>query len=329
MRSVVSDDLLSSRYSGGRCSRTVYYFRAIWRTLGVMLSCVRALDRYDAVVIQRVIFAPPFSWLLGRVRRKVAFDFDDAIYTTDGLDRGWLDRLQAWLRRKAVADTLRNVGHAIVENEQNRSFAAEYCPGASVITGPIDTDRYTPRPSLSGGQADGVVLGWVGKPATEPYLDLIRNPLSEVGRRHPGARLVLVGAERFDVPGLRVERRPWSLESEVADLWEFDIGLMPLPDDTWTRGKGGYKLLQYMALGIPSVASPVGINAEIVDHGTDGYLATTAQEWVDCLSRLIRDAEQRHLMGRSARCKAESRYSLVTSGARLLSILARLSRGPA
>ena len=322
--SVVPDQLLRARYAGGRAYRVVYHLTVLWRTVQIVLSCLACAGRFDAIVIQRVILPPPLAKLLGRIRRKVVFDFDDAIYLTDGLEQGMFSRLQGWLRRGAVAHTLSNVGHAIVENCYNRSYATRYCPGASIITGPIDTERYTPGAGASG---DEVVLGWVGKQSTESYLNLIRPALSEIGKRHPNVRLLLIGAEKSTIPGLRVERRAWTLESELQDLWQFDIGLMPLPDDAWTRGKGGYKLLQYMALGIPAVASPVGVNSEIVADGESGFLARSQDDWVDCLSRLICDEALRGRMGSVGRLRAEQRYSLRESSTRLLEILRELARG--
>jgi glycosyltransferase involved in cell wall biosynthesis len=121
---------------------------------------------------------------------------------------------------------------------------------------------------------------------------------------------------------------PWSLESERDHLSRFDLGIMPLPDNRWTRGKGGYKLLQYMALGLPSVASPVGVNQEIIADGVNGYLARDEGEWVGRLAELVADAEKRRALGATARQLAEERYSVRAATPRLLEILRRAARAP-
>ena len=218
---------------------------------------------------------------------------------------------------------LRSARHAIVENDYTGRYAKQFCEHVSIITGPIDTDRYLPSHREVGS---GVVLGWTGSRSTEPYLELIRDPLVELGRRYKELQLFLIGADAFEVEELRVIRRDWSLETEGPDLSEFDVGLMPLPDDPWTRGKGGYKILQYQALGIPVVASPVGINREIVEPGVNGFLASTASEWVEHLERLIHDSALRRRMGDAGRKKAEAEYSLKTSRSRFFQILESVAK---
>jgi glycosyltransferase involved in cell wall biosynthesis len=131
----------------------------------------------------------------------------------------------------------------------------------------------------------------------------------------------LVGASAVTHDRIRIEHRSWSFESEVNDLASFDVGLMPLPDDPWTRGKGGYKLLQYGAMGLPVVASPVGVNTEIVEEGVTGFLADSEDRWVESLLRLVDDAELRSRMGNAGRDRIVERYSLDQSSRRLIGIL--------
>lgn len=315
---VVSDALLARGRSSARWVRVTYYLRCLWQAIRVGLRCLLLARNYHVLFIQKVVFPFPLPWLLRRHRKKVVFDFDDAIFTTDTPPKGWLDRVRRVQNAHGVAQMLRSAGHAIVENRYTGEFAGRYCRCVSTITGPVDIERYRPgrRETRS-----GVVLGWIGSRSTERYLELIRDPLAELGHRYAHVRLSLVGAESFDVASLRAVRHDWSLETEGEHLRRFDIGLMPLPDDPWTRGKGGYKLLQYLALGIPVVASPVGINREIVAPGENGFLASTASEWVDHLERLIRDAPLRRRMGNAGRMKIASEFSLETGRVRFLSIL--------
>jgi len=326
VRVVIPDRLFSWAASGGQARRFAYCFRVLWRSLWIGLWTAWTAPRYDVIFIQRVLFPFPIPWILRRYRQKIIFDFDDAIFTTHVAHTGRMGRLRAWFRGRGLPPVLRMACHAIVENTYTATYAAQHCPAVSIITGPIDTDRY--RPGQKTGRK-GVVLGWIGSRTTTRYLELIRAPLTELAHRHPRLSICLIGAEGFEPDGLPVTLRRWSLETEVADLQTFDIGLMPLPDDVWTRGKGGYKLLQYLSMGVPVVASPVGINREIVKDGVNGFLAASDREWMTGLERLIRDPDLRRRMGADGRGKMEACYSLKQSSQRLLQILASVATGRA
>ena len=321
---VAPDAWVASAGGEGRADRWLYYLRSFWRTFRVGWSCVWWVHRYDALFIQKVLFPFPVPRCLRFSRHKVLFDFDDAIFTTEAPGEDWSARLRTWRHRRGLPQMLRAACHAVVENPYTRSYAERYCPEVSILTGPIDTERYCPR----GREADGeVVLGWIGSRSTARYLDLIRAPLAELGLRYPHLRLCLIGAGAFEVEGLRTDGQDWSWETEVAALQRFDVGLMPLPDDSWTRGKGGYKVLQYFAMGLPVVASPVGINRELVEEGDNGFLAACDAEWVAHLERLIGDSKLRRRMGEAGRRKMEACYSLKRSSRRLLQILESVAGG--
>ena len=177
----------------------------------------------------------------------------------------------------------------------------------------VDIDRYF----VPVGDADRrLTIGWIGTPTTAKFLSGIAEVLKNIVNKY-GARMVAVGSNPKQFRGLPVEVRPWQENTEVKEIQGFDIGVMPLPDDPYERGKCGYKLIQYMACGKPVVASPVGVNAEIVKDGENGFLATTTQEWIDALSRLIEDSELRFSMGKEGRSLVESDYSLQIQAPRL------------
>lgn len=298
--------------------RLVYYLLSWVRTFWIGCLCVWALWRYDVVFIQKILLMTPFALLLRPFRRKIVFDFDDAIFTLEDPTATWLTRLRTRRRQSGLPLMLQAAHYAIVENAYTADYARQFCPSVSRITGPIDTDRYAPG---DGHRSDQVVLGWIGSPTTTRYLALIQEPLRELARRYDHVSLCLIGADAFEVPDLPVRRLPWSLETEVGHLQSFDIGLMPLPDDPFTRGKGGYKLLQYMAMGLPVVASPVGINCEIVTHEVNGFLATTPDDWVRALEKLILDANLRKTMGYQGRRHMVGHYSLTKGSQTLWRIL--------
>jgi len=294
-----------------------YYLWATWRTLICGLRVYRQAGSFDLLFIQKVILPPPVRWLLRHRRPPLLFDFDDAIFTTEVRQRNWL---AAWKQRrntKGMPAMLRLADRTVVENEYTGDFAARHCPAVTTITGPIDTERYRPAASRN-TEESRVLLGWIGSATTLPYLDLIAAPLRRLAARFPHLQLRIIGAVDVDIQGISVEASPWSLESEVRELQSFDIGLMPIPDDPWTRGKGGYKLLQYMATGLPVVTSPVGINRQIVRHDVDGFWARTSDEWEEHLARLIEDPQLRAEMGERGRASMEAEYALAPSSQRLL-----------
>ena len=308
-----------------------YYLWASWRTAVCGLQAWFEAFDVDILFIQKVVFPAPVRWLFRLSRPIIVYDFDDAIFTTE-LQAGanWLAALKARRNARGLPAMLSLADRAIVENEYNGAFARTYCP-TTTITGPVDTGLYggTSPEGSADRSADGfgngqVVLGWIGSATTLQYLELIRAPLSRLGKRFPNLRLDVVGAEAPAMNGLPVQSRPWDLEREAEDLRGFDIGLMPMADDAWTRGKGGYKLLQYMASGLPVVTSPVGVNREIVSDGESGFWATDELEWEEKLARLVQDRELRLEMGQRGRAVVQARYALNLHQERLLEMLLSL-----
>jgi glycosyltransferase involved in cell wall biosynthesis len=188
----------------------------------------------------------------------------------------------------------------------------------------VDLARYGSREwSRAPASCDGVpVIGWIGSPATAKYLELVRQPLADVCSGGK-ARIRLIGTGDPHWPKTPYEVLPWTEETEVPLLETVDIGIMPLPDTPWERGKCGYKLIQYMACGKPVVASPVGVNQQIVNHGDNGFLAESAEQWVGSLSRLMEDADLRCRMGASGRALVERTFAIQVTAPRLAALLRR------
>jgi len=313
---VVTPDATVER--SGIFSGLWYYVRSYFRALYTGWMCVLTASRYDAILIQKALFSFPIPRLLRRYKHKIFFDFDDAIFTLENPRASWINRMRTRRRAAGLPAMLQCAHHAIVENAYTAEFAARYCAGVSQLTGPVDTARYSPT---SKAPSKKVVLGWIGSPTTTRYLDLIRAPLIALARCHPQLELHLIGAGDFDLDAVPMTHENWTIETEVGHLQAFDIGLMPLPDDPFTRGKGGYKLLQYMAVGLPVVASPVEINREIVAHGETGFLAETDAEWIAFLGKLIGDKALRTRMGTAGRARVVAHYALEKSGEQLLGLL--------
>jgi glycosyltransferase involved in cell wall biosynthesis len=259
----------------------------------------------DLVVLQRrLLRLHDFGRLRGAVRRLV-YDFDDAMPYRDPF-RGKPEstaRANRFLRTCSEAD-------AVVAGSEALADLARTCAPRAVFTAPtpVDAARYGPAPDP---RAPGAPLrpGWIGSRATLPYLEAIAAPLARAAAALPGTRLVVVADAAPVLPGVPFDLVPWSGEGEAAALRSMDFGLMPLGDDPWSRGKCAFKLLQYGATGIPSIASPVGANLAVVEEGRTGLLAGDAAAWEAAILALGRDPGLRARLGAEARRQAESRWS--------------------
>jgi glycosyltransferase involved in cell wall biosynthesis len=168
------------------------------------------------------------------------------------------------------------------------------------------------------------VIGWSGSHSTLPHLDALRPVLQELSRRRP-FRLLVVGSPEYRIQGVESSSRPWRAERELEDLHEMDIGIMPLPSDPWTSLRSHLKVRQYMGVGLPSVASPIGVNRGLIQHGVNGYLAASEDEWLWCLTRLLDDPELRCDMGSKARTTIEECCSGEIWAGTVLQILNRVA----
>ncbi len=181
----------------------------------------------------------------------------------------------------------------------------------------VDTERYQTRPSPD---SPVITIGWMGSPATAPYLHRLA-PVLQTLAANQNIRWVAVGANPAQLETLPLTVWPWTEAGEVADIQQFDIGIMPLPDEPFERGKCGYKLIQYMACGKPVVASPVGVNSVIVRHGIEGFLASSTEQWIEALQTLVDDAALQQQMGQAGRARVEAEYSLQVTAPKLECLL--------
>lgn len=279
---------------------------------------------YDVIFIQRVLIPRILLRFLKKINDNIVFDFDDAIYAIESPQANLINRLRANRNRDHLPAIFTISKAVIVENEYNKRFAEQFAHDVYIITGPIDTQRYAPKNSnLPKKSNDDIIIGWIGSSSTSAYLNLLKNVLRALSEKYK-ITLKLIGASDFDIPGVKIVKRKWDLSTEVSELQSFDIGIMSLPDDEWTRGKGGYKLLQYLSTGIPVVSSPVGINTEIVQEGINGYFAGSEEEWIEKLSILIENQDLREKLGRNGRINMQERYSFQVSAPKFIGILERV-----
>jgi len=275
--------------------------------------------RYDIIFLQRATFPFGLAKLLTLWNKKIIFDIDDAIYLADTPARGWITRLKAFIREKEVWDSLKASCSVIVENDYIRDYVSKFCGKIHKIPGPMDTDRYFVNKDAQKDRGE-VVIGWIGSPATTVYLRMWSNVLSEILLRFRNVKITLIGAGDHEFRAPRVTGKEWNYRTEVAELQKFDIGVMPMPDDEWTRGKLGCKMLQYMACGVPSVVSYTPTNAEMIKNGENGFLVKNESEWIDKLSLLINDRDLRKRIGRAGRETVEGICSVRENAPRLFEI---------
>jgi glycosyltransferase involved in cell wall biosynthesis len=287
------------------------------------------LHRYDLVLLYReaIPFGPPFiESLIARRGIPIVYDFDDAIFLPNVSEA---NRAFAFLKQPSrVARILRQSTHVIVGNEFLAGFARRYNSAVTVVPTAVDTDRFVPR-SDDRTLRPKPVVGWIGSPTTFRYLEGLADVLRRVAVDHRFVLKVSGAGRRVDFAGLEVEDVPWSLADEVRLFNSCDIGVYPLTDDDWARGKCGFKAIQCMACGVPVVASAVGVNREIIQDGVNGFLASTPDEWVEKLGRLISEPDLRARMAVAGRHTIEERYSLRVTAPRIAAVLAAAADGRA
>lgn len=297
-----SDQLLQNKYRTGRYG-LVALLRAYLQRIWQMIAC----RQYDLVWIEKEALPWLPAWLerLLLWRMPFALDYDDAVFHNYDCHRAGLlrrlfgQKLDALMR----ASTLVTCGNAYLAARASRAGA----PQVAIVPTVVDLTRYFSKTTST--RTPCVV--WIGSPSTARYLSILTKPLQTLAQTIPFTFRV-IGAE-IDIPGVQVECVSWSEATEVQAIAVGDIGVMPLFDSPWERGKCGYKLIQYMACHLPVVASPVGVNVDIVSHGENGYLAETENEWAEALKTLLINPELRAGMGKFGYKRVEQQYCLQRS----------------
>lgn len=314
------DDAYVSDLYAGRVSIT-----GVARSYWQRLRRTRSLDQFDVVWMEKEAWPWLPDWLelplLGGSTRLVV-DYDDAVFHRydahrSPLVRGLLGRKIDAVMRRANLVTVGNDYLA----ERARSAGAARIEWLPTV---VDLQRYPA--AAPAHDAAPVVVGWIGSPSTAEYLRQVADalaPLQDEGL----VRCVAIGARPDQVAGTPFQVTEWQEDTEVAQLQRFDIGIMPLPDEPWERGKCGYKLIQYMACGLPVVASPVGVNTDIVEPGKHGFLASSPGEWAEAIRRLAMDPSLRRRMGDGGRRRVEQTYCLQAQASRLVDMLSGVASG--
>lgn len=317
-----SDELHRVLYQKGKLTQKL---ALVTKSFARRLALLNSAAQYDVCYLFReaALLGPPLiERLLKRRRIPIVFDFDDAVFISyRSPSNGYLSYLKFAGKTKTIC---RMSAQVIAGNPYLAEYARQYNQNVTVIPTTIDTEKY----HVSNGtkpSSDVPVIGWTGSFSTVQHLDTLRSALHKLARRER-FRLRVIGTPEYYLEGVEVEAITWRSQTEIEDLRPIDIGIMPLPDDAWSKGKCGLKALQFMALGIPVACSPVGVNTEIIRDDQNGFLAASEEEWIDKLSRLLRSAELRNRIGYAGRATVEQIYSAKTQAPRVYTIFRSVAR---
>lgn len=297
--------------------KTVYFLACAFNRI---LDIVRAL-KYDVVFIHREAFplgSPVFESILARLGKPIIYDFDDAIFLPNASpSNNFVERLKC---PEKVAGIFKMSRFIIAGNSYLADFAARHNKNVITIPTPIDTDRYIAFRREAANRKK-LVIGWIGSVTTAEFLNVLRGVFKMLCEKYPYVEFQIIGG-KFHIDGLpNIINKEWALDKELEYLQGFDIGIMPIPDNDWARGKCGFKAILYMSMGIPCVCSPVGINKEIIRDNFNGFLAGSDTEWLEKLSSLIEDESLRARIGKAGRTVAEEKYSVKVNAAKFLSVI--------
>jgi glycosyltransferase involved in cell wall biosynthesis len=310
---LLDDEYLKKLYAGNPISLGSIITSYI-RRIKILLK----QTNYDLLWIQYELF----PWLPSWIEQLATLpgvpcivDYDDAFFHRYNMHKNYIVRR---MLGDKIDKVMRGASIVIAGNEYLAERAQDAgCKRVEIIPTVVDLNRY-PKERLKSDQV--FTIGWIGSPMTSHYIPKIRHALREVCTGNK-ARVVLIGSGPVSLDGVPIERRAWSEEDEVRDIHSFDVGIMPLSDTPWERGKCGFKLIQYMACGKPVVASAVGSNSKIVEHGVTGFLVNDLKGWFEALETLRTQQDLCHCMGSSGRQEVEARYCLQVTAPRLLKLI--------
>ena len=275
---------------------------------------------YDWIFIHREalpVGPPILEWIVARVMKKrIIYDFDDAIWIPNtSKENNWM----AWIKYPHKVGTICRLSYRVsVGNPYLADYARQFNPRVIINPTTIDTvNHHYPRTTR---EHETLTIGWTGTHSTLRYMDWLRGVIAKISEQYPQVHWLII-ADRPPTPAIpNVEFVTWSKETEIDDLARIDIGVMPLHADQWSEGKCGLKALQFMALAKPVLASPVGVNKSIIEHGVNGFLCQQEPEWIESLELLIGDPSLRGQLGAAGRTKVQDHFSVQSNASTFLSL---------
>lgn len=274
-------------------------------------SLLEPLKNGDIIFVQRKRLPRSVLLLLKRLKKIIVYDFDDAVMFKNSLSKNpySLRRTMSFKRMLRYTDLV-IAGNGFLKKE-----AEKYHKNVKVLPTPVDAERYWEKEYR---KSDMVTIGWIGDHGSIHYMESYKDIWETIGRKYRNVVLTIICDTFIETKDIRLSKVPWSHEREIDDLMSLDIGVMPLFDDLWSQGKCGFKIIQYLGVGVPAVCTPVGINRDVIEDGVNGFWAMTKDEWIEKLSFLIEDESARMKMGKEGRKKIMEQYTVQVCAPKLI-----------
>lgn len=287
------------------------------------ISLLFKIGKADYVFIHREVMPvgpPVFEWIIAKIfRKKIIYDFDDAIWLSNTSAENKMVSLIKWHSKTAL---ICKWSHRVsCGNNYLAGFAKQF--NRDVIFNPttIDTEHHHNPAHYPQYTTDKITIGWTGSHSTLKYIDIVVPVLKQLEAKYRDTfQFIVIANKKPELSLNNLVFIPWKEKTEIEDLSKIDIGIMPLTDDIWAKGKCGFKALQYMALQIPAVVSPVGVNTEIIDSGINGFICSAEREWFETIDKLIADKTLRQQIGINGRKKVIEHYSVLSNSSTFLSL---------
>jgi glycosyltransferase involved in cell wall biosynthesis len=280
----------------------------LFRTFFERIIDLYSASKYDIIFIHRECFFLGTSFFEKRFAKsdaKLIFDFDDSIWLQNVSEA---NRYYKFLKNPSKTMELIKLSHLVIAgNNYLVDYAKQFNRNVLVIPTTIDTNYHKPTLSFN---KDKIIIGWTGTHSTIKYLINALPVLKKIQQKYPQVEFKIICENEFLIEEIQTQTTSWNKQQEIEQLQDFDIGIMPLPNDEWAKGKCGFKGLQYMGLSIPTIMSPVGVNTEIIQDGVNGFLANSDEEWIQKLSLLIESKEMREKLGNAGRQTVVEKYSV-------------------
>lgn len=305
-----------------------YFFQKVFYTIVGYFRRISDLFRvrkYDLVYIHLWVTPfglPFFERLFAGLSRKMIFDIDDLVYLKDLKSRA-TPFISKFKGAQKPLYLMREADHVITCTPYLDNFVRQYNLNTTDISSTVDTNAYKEKEDYS-LKEEKLIIGWSGSLSTAKYLHLLDEVFKDL-KNHVSFKLLVLGDKNFNIDGVDVEAYDWSKEVELPTIRRFDIGLYPLPDEEWVYGKSSLKAIQYMAMGIPTVATAIGTNFRVIEDGESGFLVNTNEQWITCLTELAGDATLRQRIGKKAREKVVAHFSIEANKSAYLNILHKLT----
>lgn len=291
------------------------------------VKLLRNLDQFDAVFIYReaALLGPAYlEKMIARRGKPIIYQLDDPLFVPyTSPSNGYFSYLKFFSK---ISEICRLANVVIVNSTHIRDYVSQYNRTIWQVPSLVDTKEYVFRPDLLERKPDDVCIGWSGSPTTVGNIRIVAGALRKLAQRVKH-RVHLIGGTEFELPGVSYTAQKWSADTEIDDLRKMQVGMVPLPVNEWNKYKFYMKTAQYMALGIPPVATPMGSNPEVIEHGVTGFLADSDDEWIESLQYLITDHELRLRMAHRAAREAEEKYSLVANTVKIIDAFRRAGEG--